>query len=148
MSRTGKYTGLVSSLTWTPPVGSPVTFTGVIGVKPIINDQLVEFTGDAATFATLLARVKGSRGIQLSGNDVSKFLRSFPSGPGTVAVTIADAVNTAGGAGSGALTYTLVNAMRQEASANHQNQSADSASVTYMGYSSDGSTDPLTIAEA
>lgn len=144
MARTGKFTGQISTVTFTPSGGSPTTYTGFVSAKPIIGDQLVEFTGDAALFATLLASVKGSRGLQLSGYDVYKILK-LSKGPGTLVVTVNDAVN---GTGAGAITYTLANAVRQDAGANHQNQSADQGSITYMAYSSDGTTDPLGIAEA
>jgi hypothetical protein len=144
MARTGKYTGLISTVSWTPNGGTLVSITGNIGAKPTINNQLIEFTGDAATFATLLANVKGTRGLQLSGYDVSKLMK-LSTGPGTLVVTVNDAVN---GTGTGAITYTLSNAVKQDASGTHQNQSADSATLSFVAYSSDGTTDPLVITEA
>lgn len=145
MARTGKYTGLISTVTYTPSGGSPTTVTGNFSVDVMINDQLVEFTGDAAVFATLLASVKGTRGLKIGGYDVGKYISVFGKGPGTLVVTVNDALN---GTGAGALTYTLSNAMRSDLGANHRNQSADGASVTYTSYSSNGSTDPLSVAEA
>lgn len=145
MARTGKYTGQISTVSFTPSGGSTTTFTGNFSVDVMLNDQLVEFTGDAARFATLLASVKGTRGLKLSGYDVGKYISLMGPGPGTLVVIVNDALN---GTGAGALTYTLANAMRGDFSASHRNQSADSASVTYTAFSSNGSTDPLTVAEA
>ena len=145
MARTGKYTGQISLVTFTPSGGSTLTVTGNVSVDVMIDDQLVEFTGDAATFATLLANVKGTRGLRLSGYDIGDIIAKFGKGPGTLVVRVNDAVN---GTGAGALTYTLSNAMRAGIGINHRNQSADAGSVTYTSYSSNGSTDPLVVAEA
>lgn len=147
MARTGKYTGLINTVTYTPSGGSPTTFTGITGCEVVLSDQLVPFTGDASVFPTLMASVMGSRGLKLTGYDVSKMLRQLPKGPGTLVVKVSDAVNAPGSSGSGQITYTLVNAMRQDSPGTHQNQQPNTASVTYMGYSADGTTDPLTIAE-
>ncbi len=149
LERTGKYSGLISSVTFQlNSGGSPITWTGITAVKVMVNDQLLPYTGDAAVFATLLASVLGTRGLQLTSYDVSQLLRTVPAGPGTLTVVVEDAFNTAGGAGSGQVTYVLINACRQELGGNHANQSQDSAGVTFNGYSDDGTTDPLTITEA
>jgi hypothetical protein len=145
MPRTGKHTGQISTVTYTASGGSAVAVTGNFAVEVMIGDQLVEFTGDAAAFATLLASVKGSRGLKISGYDVGKHIAVFGKGPGTLVAVVNDAVN---GTGAGALTYSLSNAMRADLSISHRNQSADSSSVTYTAFSSNGSTDPLAVVEA
>lgn len=146
-TRSGRYVGRINTLTVTPNGGTTVAYEGLVKVHVTGNEQNQPFQTDASLYPNLIVRVGASRGLAFEGHDVSKFLRTLPPGPATIVAKISDAVNAPGSAGSGQITYTLVNAMRGELSAEHKVAGADSATVSYTGYHPDGVTDPLTITE-
>jgi len=134
-----------TGVTVTPAGGPAIAITEVVDVQVLDKDDLEPWQADGHKFPTQMIAAMGHRGITIVGGDVSK-LASIPHGtPCTVVGILKDAVN---GIGTGAITVTLANAVRTEVPFEGKTQKFAGSHVTFMAFSSDGTTDPLTYVTA
>lgn len=146
MARTKHYQNW-KSVTISHGVGpTTITLTEITNVEILNNDQYETFKGDGNIFNTVMVLANGVRGIRITGGDIGTQCVTIPRNtPCTVVCVLHDAVN---GSGSGALTFTLSNAMKQGASPGGPQNKILTDVVEFMAYSSDGTTDPLSISQA
>lgn len=123
-----------------------ITLTEITNVEFMINDEFVQFKGDGNIYATVMALANASRGVRITSGDLGRLAVTIPHNtPCTVTLICHDAVN---GSGSGALTFVLSNALKQSISPSGAQNVILTDTVTFMSYSSDGTTSPLAITEA
>jgi hypothetical protein len=123
-----------------------VTITGVTDCKIDRKATKQAFKGDGDLYDTTVVTKKKERMVTItSGNQAA--LDSIPEDTsGTLVFILNDAKN---GVGTGARTYTMVGAIRvDDASVTGKHENFSTGSVTFMGVSVDGTTDPLTFAVA
>lgn len=134
-----------SSVTVTPGTGMAISLANILEVDPGIDATQLPFYGDARAFAVALAQVMERRTMTITGGDVWKLL-SIPKGtPCTIVAVLNDLTN---GASTGAITFTLANAFRKSIDHDAKNNQYATASVMFEAISTDGTTDPLSVAQA
>ena len=143
MARSKRYVNFTLSLT--PSGGTLTAYNEITGYQVHRGKKQLMAFGDAKLYPTLIVNVENSRTITIVGGDVSKLLQLGADTVFTVVLILNDAKN---GSGSGALTVTLVDATIAEDSHSGQNNEFGQSSVTFVAYSTDGTTDPLTVSEA
>jgi hypothetical protein len=132
-------------VTITPSGGSLVNLTGVMDVQTSNVEGLEPWQADGHLFPTLMIRATAARSVTIMGGDVATMM-AVPRGTAcTVVAILDDAVN---GAGSGALTHTWLNAVVADVPASGPSNKFAGGTITFVCYSSDGTTDPLTVAQA
>ncbi len=134
-----------TGVTVTPSGGSTMAISEVTDVQVHDKDHIEPWQADGHKYATRMIAASGERGITITGGDVGK-LASIPKNvPCTVVAILNDAVN---GVGTGAVTVTLVNAIRGEVPSSGKTSKFAGGSVSFMAFSSDGTADPLSYAAA
>lgn len=135
---------------WTVTHGAgptTITLTEITDVQVQRGEQWISWKADGNIFATDMALAGSTRAIRMSGGDVGKLVTIPRNTVCTVAGYLWDAKNQSN-SGSGSLSISLANACFEgNAPGGGQNQYI-SDTVQFTAYSSDGSTDPLTITEA
>ena len=122
-----------------------ISLTEITNVEFMINDEFVQFKGDGNIYATVMALANSTRGVRITSADLGRLSVTIPHNtPCTVTVICHDVVN---GAGDGALTFVLANALKQTIAPGGAQNVILTDTVTFMSYSSDGTTSPLTISE-
>ncbi len=121
-----------------------INMAEVTSLAVLDEDQLEMWQADGNKFATVVVAASGTRGVTISGGDIFR-LSTIPSGVAcTITAKLYDSIN---GAGPGCLNLTLVNAVRGATPAGGESNKFATGSVTFMAYSPDGNTDPLTITQ-
>jgi hypothetical protein len=126
-------------------VPTVVSLTEVMDVQVLDQEGLEPWQADGHKFPTLLIAATGSRGMTIVGGSVNKLAAIPRNTPCTVVAILNDAVN---GAGAGAITHTLVNAVLADAGRSGPSNKFAGGTATFVAFSPDGITDPLTIAIA
>lgn len=144
MPKTGLNMGW-SSVTITPDGGSAITITEITDVNFTRSASPKKFYGDANLFSKLIVSRELSRGCRISGGEI-KLLADVPQGtPCTIVAVLDDAKN---GAGAGAITSTLVNAVCLNNPYSGRANEFGTGSLDFDAFSTNGTTDPLTIVQS
>lgn len=134
-----------TGVTITPSGGSAIALLEVIDVQFTNSDGLEAWRSDGNKYATLIVDATGEVGATIIGGDCFK-LATLPRGAAcTIVAILNDAKNKTG---SGASTFTLVNAVVQDTPTSGVTNKFAGGSASFMSYSADGSTIPLSIAQA
>jgi cyanophycinase-like exopeptidase len=136
------WTGVTVSFGVGPTV---IALTEITDVQVLDEDGLEMWQSDGNKFATVVVAATGARGMTLTGGDLFKLATMPRNTPCTIVAVLRDAIN---GTGSGAITHTLVNAVMAGAPRGGATNKFAMGSVTFMAFSPDGSTDPLTLTQA
>jgi hypothetical protein len=97
-----------SAVSFTPFNGSPTLITGVTSIHIETGGNLVKFSGDGDRFSTTVVNDFNDPTITVQTADLGA-VSSFPVGTvGTFTATLNDARN---GLGTGAIAFTLANAI-------------------------------------
>jgi hypothetical protein len=107
--------------------------------------ELTSWKADADVFAKLGISRNQGRTITVHSGAGNLLALVVPNAPGTLVCVLNDLIN---GTGSGAMTYTLTNAIIGSNPFADQHNTPGGGSLTFVGYAADGLTDPLTIATA
>ena len=134
-----------TGVSFTPAGGSPVAITGVTSVSIDSGGSLLKFSGDGDRYNTTVVNDFNEPLISVQAADLVA-IRSYPVGTvGTFVATHNDARN---GAGSGAITYTLSNAVIASNSVRGSHKQFGQGSLTLTSFSTDGVTNPLSTSIA
>ncbi len=129
-----------TGVSFTPNNGQATTITGVTSVSIESGGSLARFAGDGDRYVTTLVNDFNEPVVTVHAADLSA-LRASPVGTvGTLTATHNDARN---GAGSGAVTYTLANAVVAACQVHGAHRQFGQGSVTFAAFSGDGVTNPL-----
>ena len=134
-----------TGVTFTPVGGPATTFSGVTSVAIDSGGTLARFAGDGDRFVTTMVNDFNEPSITIQSADLAA-LRANPAGTvGTLTATHNDAKN---GTGSGAVTYTLANAVVSTCQVHGSHRQFGQGSLTFAAFSSDGVTNPLSTSVA
>lgn len=107
--------------------------------------NLAKFAGDGDRYVTTMVNDFNEPTVTVHSADLAA-LRANPVGTvGTLSATHNDAKN---GSGSGALTYTLANAVVASCQVQGAHRQFGQGSVTFHAFSSDGVTNPISTSIA
>jgi hypothetical protein len=129
---------------FTPTGGSPITIARITNAAVSRNGNPVMFKGDGSVYAEVCAVPDQDRSIEVDFGDVAK-AASVPIGvAGTMTLKLADALNgvTPGGGG---IQYTLGPCVAAANPSSGAHAQYATTKLTFVGFATDGATDPLTI---
>jgi hypothetical protein len=134
-----------TGVTFTPTNGSPTLITGVVSIHIESGGSLARFSGDGDRYSTTVVNDFHDPTITIQTADLGS-VSSFPVGTvGTFTATLNDARN---GAGTGAIVYTLTNAIVASNPVQGKHRQFGLGVLTMTAYSTDGVTNPLAVSIA
>lgn len=131
-----------TNVTFTPDGDNAptTTFTGVTTVTLDAGGSLIKFSGDGDRYNTTVVNDHNEPTATVECADVAS-VRANPIGTaGTFTATFNDARN---GTGTGAITYTLANAVVSKGSVSGAHRQFGKGTFAVEAYSTDGITNPL-----
>ena len=129
-----------SGVTFTPLNGTSTTITGVTSVTIDSGGSLAKFAGDGDRYVTTMVNDFNEPIVTIHSADLAA-IRANPVGTiGTFTATHNDAKN---GVGSGAVTYTVANAVVSATQVHGAHRQFGQGSLTLGAFSSDGITNPI-----
>lgn len=134
-----------SGVNFTPTGGAPTVISGVTSVTIESGGNLAKFSGDGDRYPTLVVNDFNEPTVTVQSADLAA-LRSNPVGTvGTLTATHNDARS---GVGSGAITYTLANAVVASVQVGGAHRHFGQGTATFVAFSADGLTNPLSTSIA
>jgi hypothetical protein len=134
-----------TGVTFTPLNGTPTPMTGVTSVQFATGGSLLKFAGDGDRYSTTVVNDFNDPVVTVQTADLMAVL-SFPVGTvGTFTATHNDARN---GTGTGAITYTLTNAVIASNPVHGSHRQFGQGTLTLTAFSPDGVTNPMSISIA
>lgn len=129
---------------WTGVTWNANAITRVTQASFSHGGQLQSFSADTDHYPTVIANLMNKPTATITTADIGTIMATaFGSGvAGTLSATHADAL----GATGGAIVYTLANACVGARSGSGSHNAWGSGSITFEAFSSDGTTNPLSIA--
>ena len=129
-----------SGVTFTPVGGQPTLISGVTSVAIESGGSLARFAGDGDRYVTTMVNDFNEPTVTIQAADLAS-LRANPVGTvGTLTATHNDAKN---GTGTGAVTYTMANAVVAACHVHGAHRQFGQGSITFAAFSGDGVTNPL-----
>lgn len=129
-----------TGVSFTPIGGSATPITGVTSVTIDTGGSLAKFSGDGDRYNTTVVNDLNDPTITVQAADLAG-IRANPVGTiGMFAATHNDARN---GAGTGAITYTLANAVIASNPVHGAHRQFGHGTLTVGAFSTDGVTNPL-----
>ena len=132
------------NVNWAAVSFGTTSITRVTSAMFGMGGSLLKFKGDTDLYPTVIANVNNEPHASVTTADVGTIFGFAPGNTGTLIGTL----NDAKGAASGAVDFTLVNAVFENADAQGQHAQWGTVTGTWQAYSSDGSTPPLSIARS
>jgi len=134
-----------TGVSFTPTGGTATSITGVTSVNIDTGGSLMRFSGDGDRYSTTVVNDYNEPVITVHAADLAA-VRANPVGTvGTFTATHNDAKN---GTGSGAITYTLTNAVIASNPVQGTHRQFGQGTLTVTAYSTDGITNPLSTSIA
>jgi hypothetical protein len=127
---------------FTPSGGSPIVFSRVSGVDFDPGGTLLPYSGDANRYPVALINMMNHPRATVQCENLAIVNAVAPGSKGTFQAVLNDAIN-GDGVGSGAIRFALSNAVVQNSPVGGRHQHYAHGTVTLHGYSSDGTTNPL-----
>ena len=104
--------------------------------------KLLKFAGDTDVFTTIIANVNNQPSASFTTADVGTIMGIAPGSTNTLSATL----NDAKGATGGAVVFTMINAVFENADTQAAHGQIGSVTGTWQAFSSDGTTSPLSFA--
>jgi hypothetical protein len=104
--------------------------------------KLLKFSGDTDVFTTIIANVSSEPSATFTTADVGTIMGIPPGSTNTLSATL----NDAKGATGGAVVFTMINAVFENADTTAAHAQFGSVVGTWQAFSSDGTTSPLSFA--
>jgi hypothetical protein len=134
-----------SKVSFTPINGTATTITGVTSVTIDSGGSLAKFSGDGDRYVTTMVNDFNEPIVTIHSADLSS-LQANPIGTvGTFTATHNDANN---GMGTGAVTYTVANAVVAACQVQGAHRQFGQGSLTLGAFSGDGVTTPVSTSIA
>ncbi len=121
----------------------PINRVQSVGFDP--GSQLIPYSGDGDRYPVGLFNLSNQPSAVVVSNNIGALLSIPPGTVGTLVATLNDARNGALADG-GAITFTLDNAVVQNAPTSARHAQIADGSVTFLAFSSDGVTSPFSYA--
>lgn len=120
------------------------TITGVTNIEHSHDGDTKRIYVDNNLFARGLKQTSLTRMVRITGASMNLYAAILQNAVGTLTWVENDSIN---GVGSGALTWTMINATLLSNNRTNQTQEYSSSELTFEAFSADG-TEPLTYAQA
>ena len=134
-----------SGVSFTPIGGSATAIGGVTSVTIESGGNIAKFSGDGDRYPTIVVNDFNEPSVTIQTADLAA-VRANPVGTiGTLTATHNDAKS---GTGSGAITYTLTNAVVASNQVGGIHRHFGQGTITFAAYSTDGVTNPLSTSIA
>jgi hypothetical protein len=134
-----------TGVTFTPQGGATTAITGVTSVKIDSGGSLMKFSGDGDRYSTTVVNDFNDPTVTVHSADLAAVM-AFPVGTvGTFTATHNDAKN---GTGTGAITYTLNNAVVASHPVQGTHRQFGFGDITFTAFALDGVTNPLSVSSA
>jgi len=108
--------------------------------------KLLRFAGDTDVYTTIIANVSNEPSASFTTADVGTVMGISPGTVGTLTATLVATLNDAKSQGGGAVVFSMLNAVFENADTQAQHAQFGSVTGTWQAYSSDGTTNPLSFA--
>jgi hypothetical protein len=141
MSATNRFMNW-TGVTFTPLGGAPIPIGGVTSIQIDSGGSLLKFSGDGDRFSTTVVNDFNDPTVTVHTADVRTVSALAVGTVGTFTATHNDAKN---GAGSGAVTYILSNAVVASHPVQGAHRQFGQGVLTLAAYSVDGVTNPLSF---
>ncbi len=130
-----------ANINWTSVAFGSTSITRITNASVGQGGQLIKFKGDTDQYPTIIACVDQEPHVSITTADVGGVMANLvPGASGSLTLTL----NDAKGAGGGAVVFTMNPAVYENADGQAQHAQFGSVTATFQGYSTDGSTPPLT----
>jgi hypothetical protein len=106
--------------------------------------KLLKFKGDTDAYSTIIANVNNEPNATFTTADVGTMMGIAPGSVNTLSATL----NDAKGATGGAVVFSMINAVFENADTTAQHAQFGSVTGTWQAFSSDGLTNPLSFTRA
>jgi hypothetical protein len=103
--------------------------------------KLLRFKGDTDMYSTVIANVSNEPSATFTTGDVGTMMGIAPGTTNTLGATL----NDAKGATGGAVVFTMINAVFENADTTAQHAQFGAVTGTWQAFSSDGLTNPLSF---
>jgi hypothetical protein len=128
-------------MNWTAVTFNSITLTKITSGTFNQGGQLLPFSGDMDIFPTCVVNNMNNPGASFTTGNVAQLQGIAAGTTSTLSATLNDAKLATGGA----IVYTLINAVYQNADASDSHAQYASATANWLAYSSDGQTNPLSF---
>jgi hypothetical protein len=133
-----------AQINWTAVAFATAPITRVTNASVGQGGSLIKFKGDTDMYPTIIANVDNEPHMSITTADVGNLMGIAPGAVGTLTATL----NDAKGAVGGAVVFTMINAVFENADTQAQHAQFGSVTGTWQAFSTDGSTPPLTFARS
>ena len=146
MAKSNTFISYHGGVTISPPTPAvAIVLKEITASDSTRTESLLPWQADGNLYPTRMARVAAMRTLTIHSGDVAG-MRSIPLGTVcTIVATLYDSVN---GSGSGALTETWINAVVADVPVSGPTNQFAGGTITFMCFSSDGTTDPYSYTQA
>jgi hypothetical protein len=133
-----------ANVNWTGVSHGSTTITRVTNASFGWGGRLIKFKGDTDLYPTIIVAPDQEPHASVTTADVGTVMSIAVGTTATLAATLNDAKSAVGGA----VIFTMANAVFENADASAAHAQFGSITATWQAYSSDGSTNPLTISRS
>jgi hypothetical protein len=130
-----------AQINWTSVSFNSTNITRVTNASIGQGGSLIKFKGDTDLYPTIIANVDNEPHASITTADVGTMMGFSPGTAATLNATLEDAKGQSGGA----VVFTLVNAVFENADTQAQHAQFGSVTGTWQCFSTDGSTNPLSF---
>ncbi len=134
-----------TGVSFTPQNGTATPVTGVTSIQIDTGGSLLKFAGDGDRFSTTVVNDFNDPTVTVHSADLAA-VRAYPVG--TVGVFTATHNDARNGTGTGAVTYTLSNAVIGNNPVHGAHRQFGQGVLTIAAFSPDGVTNPLSTSTA
>lgn len=130
-----------TAVSFTPTSASAIPITRVAAGMFGQGGHLIKFKGDTDQYPTIIACPDQEPHASFTTADIGTMMGIAPGTTGALAATLNDAKAQSGGS----VVFALANAVFENADSSAQHAQFATVTGTWQGFSSDGSTDPLSF---
>jgi hypothetical protein len=133
-----------ANINWSGVAFNSTNITRVTNASIGQGGSLIKFKGDTDVYPTIIASVDQEPHASVTTADVGTMMGFSPGTTATLTATLNDAKQASGGA----VNFTLINAVFENADTQAQHAQFGSVTGTWQCFSSDGSTNPLSFSRS
>jgi hypothetical protein len=130
-----------AQINWTAVNFNSTTITMVTSGGFGMGGKLLKFKGDTDVYSTVIANVENAPHATFTTADVGTMMGFVPGTTSTLTATL----NDAKGATGGAVVFSMINAVFENADTQAAHAQFGSVTGTWQAFSSDGVTNPLSF---
>jgi hypothetical protein len=130
-----------AQINWTAVSHGSTAITRVTNGTVSPGGRLIKFKGDMDLYPTIIAMTDSEPNFSITSADIGTVMGIAPGTTATLTATLNDAKGAAGGA----VIFSMINAVFENANASAAHAQFGTITGTWHAYSSDGVTSPLSF---